>query len=529
MGVWDKKVVVLKKKVAVLKINRIFAVGKKYVKPLSLNAMKHKIILLCCLLWISVVYGQGTGTLYAVSVEGQDGIARVDLATGNIVTYSNIGIENHFSLTDLNTIIDVKVADNLWVTDFEIIDGLVFFCGYITGSAFLGWFDIDSLFYHYGPIHIDNTLSSNGVHYLENIEVFRESGAGKFHIAGYGRRYGATTQSIAFEAIGMPFSMRYRSLVLWEFSPSSDITDMAVTDNYVVFLGRDLDGGCPTPLLSHGLAVTLHAFPKYNMFIMPLVPPYFFQTINVSYLNGCYAVENNDPYFNSKPKITHVDNDIVAVCSHRRDYLYDPSCFCIPPPSTPCGINPPTPTNTYLVLRTYDLSPLSSNNPITMQSVYAAELYAGEVNDVKKIVFDPMSKKYLVLHCHKISPVDFDYAVTSFDFSGSVVTAESEYQTAYSTVNLWTPVGLYMYNSTSFLVHGHDNTYPMLKHMFWKEDVNWNAVDCAIVQNNPVIKLSPQLHKKQFNEKIPSVWTPLSFFDIGQEVTRCEPCQILCH
>ena len=34
------------RKVAVLKINRIFAVGKGYVKPLSLNAMTHKIILL---------------------------------------------------------------------------------------------------------------------------------------------------------------------------------------------------------------------------------------------------------------------------------------------------------------------------------------------------------------------------------------------------------------------------------------------------------------------------------------------------
>ena len=39
------------RKVAVLKINRIFAVGNKYVKPLSMNAMTHKIILLFSLLY----------------------------------------------------------------------------------------------------------------------------------------------------------------------------------------------------------------------------------------------------------------------------------------------------------------------------------------------------------------------------------------------------------------------------------------------------------------------------------------------
>ena len=58
------------KKVVVLKINRIFAVGKKYVKPLSLNAMKHEIILLCCLLCSGVMYGQGT--LWENTVDGNE-------------------------------------------------------------------------------------------------------------------------------------------------------------------------------------------------------------------------------------------------------------------------------------------------------------------------------------------------------------------------------------------------------------------------------------------------------------------------
>ena len=47
----------------------------------------------------------------------------------------------------MNILIDVKVADNLMVRDFEIIDGLVFFCGESSGgSGFLGWFDINDLF-----------------------------------------------------------------------------------------------------------------------------------------------------------------------------------------------------------------------------------------------------------------------------------------------------------------------------------------------------------------------------------------------
>ena len=82
--------------------------------------MKHyinQIVIMCLCLLCGTAYGQ-TGTLYKVPMQGTDNIVRYEPTTGYHVTYSLVaGNENHFSLTDMNTLSDVMVATGLTVTD----------------------------------------------------------------------------------------------------------------------------------------------------------------------------------------------------------------------------------------------------------------------------------------------------------------------------------------------------------------------------------------------------------------------------
>ncbi len=143
----------------------------------------------------------------------------------------------------MNILIDVKVSDNLKVRDFEIIDGLVFLCGESSGgSGFLGWFDINDLFYAGGTAQIDQTLSALGLLTLDNIEVYHDT-TGAIRIAGYGvYSYYALNVTLyrAFEAVGTPVAgMQYRTMDLWCAGPFADIADLTVTDNFVVYLSRE--------------------------------------------------------------------------------------------------------------------------------------------------------------------------------------------------------------------------------------------------------------------------------------------------
>ena len=153
----------------------------------------------------------------------------------------------HFTMTDLSTMIDAYFHEDFEVRDMEILGDIVFFCGkdLVLSSGIIGWFDIYSLFHGAGTIHIDKTLSALGLQSLDNIEVFTDQGGG-IHIAGYGvYSETMTTYSYihtlyrAFEAVGNPATgMQYRVADLYG-GYHSDIKDMAVTDNFVVYLKCD--------------------------------------------------------------------------------------------------------------------------------------------------------------------------------------------------------------------------------------------------------------------------------------------------
>ena len=225
----------------------------------------------CLCLLCGMTYGQ-TGTLYRVPFGGVDNIVRYEPVSGWYVAYSRVaGNENHFSLTGLNTLLDVKVADGLKVTDFEILDGLVFFCGENgSGSGFLGWFDINNLFYGGVPAYIDHTLSALGLLTLDNIEVFRNPSTGNIHVVGYGVHAPMTFYKDyrAIEAVGLPTTgMQYRTLDLQSTWHYGDLSDIVVTDNFVVYLSSIRSNGLYLPVAANiGVGIYLQPFPKYDMF-----------------------------------------------------------------------------------------------------------------------------------------------------------------------------------------------------------------------------------------------------------------------
>lgn len=489
--------------------------------------MKKRIIISFCTIFIScIANGQIPSKLYTTPFSGLSSIAKVDYSTGKIITCSiTAALEIHFAVTDLNNFQDIKVADNLIIKDFEIFDRKVFFCGQnLTNSGFLGWFDIDSLFTLNGSAHIDQTLSTLGLNTLENIEVFYEPGDEKIHIAGYGNGSASTYSGyLAFEAFGASLSsMQYRTLPLWLSGAYSQISDMAVTNSYVVYLEHSRDFSCYN---HYGLGISLQAFPKYDMFTPPLLPPTFFQTVNITNIPPYVIPDEEDPHHLSSPMIVKKENDIVTVCSNRRKFQYS-STFTY---STPCGTPTPQNTDSYLVLRTFDLSPLSINNPIMMISADAAELYAGNVFNIKGFTYNDRLQVYYVLYQHESSSGTNEYAITFFDMSTFPHYAKSEYQSMYNTITEWTPNSICLFNTNSYLVSGYDNTSYFRHHVFWTNTItNWGIGNCATYIDNPVSTIPTQPHKIDYNLYSSSPWTPLIFLRMEHGFVERGICDILC-
>ena len=290
--------------------------------------IKHT-TLLFLLLSCGIAHGQ-TGILYKVPLLGRSQIVRYYPGSGKHIVYSeSMAGDNMFSITDMTTLTNVMIGNGLKITDFEIIDDLVFFCGESGGSGILGWFDINSLFYAGGSAYIDQTLSSLGLLTLDNIVVYHDT-TGTIHIAGYGvHSYVGPNFKLyqAFETVGDPATgMQYRTLDLWSTGLYGDISDVVVTDNLVVYLQPDRKQVCKPYV---GIGVMLQPFPKYDMFG---TPPFYYHFFQMSYIahkydafGNSYVVPiNSDPYNyypndGINPKMVHSSGDNIAVCTYRYD------------------------------------------------------------------------------------------------------------------------------------------------------------------------------------------------------------------
>ncbi len=471
------------------------------------------------------VFCQSTGILTKAPFIGVQNIVRYDAVSGNHIACSHPGGTTiHFQETNLSAIFDIEVATNAIVKDFEIIDRYVFFCGQDIASisGFIGWFHIDSLFHLGGSVHIDRTLSALNVLSLDNIEVYQKDDR-DYYIAGYGSS--SIPGYLAFESYGHPSTgMQYRTLQLEYDNYNFPIDDIAVTDNYVVYMCAYRSNAYVTDC---GYGITLYPFPKFDMFQTPYYPGYFFQTIVVSTYGSLYYLESNEPFSNSSPKMVPLDNDIITVAAHRRkiDFL-----GCYPNSSSDPFICMKNYVSTSLTFRTYDISPISSSQPITMISANEVQLYdntgISSGPTMTDFVYDPVSENYLVLHKHFLSASVYDYAVTSLDIP--TLTATSEYQTAFSTTSVWAPCSMCLDNSSKYTVSGYDNYSSTWEYYFWQNQVGGPDGDCHITVPNAVNVLPTMLHKDMTNPHTPSSWTPLTFVAENPQPYQQEKCTIIC-
>ena len=460
----------------------------------------EKVMYLVLFLSSGIVAGQGTGVLYTCNDA---------YAYWNIVRFSpNYGFVNvskplssagiHLSLTGLGNIIDAFFPDNYDVKDMEIIDDTVFFCGVdnVSGSGFLGWFDINDLFYASGSIHIDNTLLTLGLQRLDNIEVFRDQ-TGKVHVVGFGLHdFLPSKQYYAFEAVGYPVSgMYYKTADLINGGNWDDIRDIAVTDNYVVYLECERNYPCHP---HHAYGIKLKAFPKYDMFSASQFTEGFFQTITNHYAHnnvlGCGFVlpDNDDPY-NWEAKMVHIGEDKVAVCSYRSDLDNTnwTSTGCDPLSDCIGGINP---NKYYLAHRIYDISPILTNQPMVMLSAAIAEL-PDDVYNIDCFLFDNQNNTYIVQHRLKTSPTTWETAFTTLDFSsGSTpLYAISDYQTYVNTYTDWLPESMCLFGDGGYLVSGRNLTD--FSHFFWKSNINYVDGNCDKHQQYPMVEIPTYVSK----------------------------------
>ena len=139
------------------------------------------------------------------------------------------------------------------VSDYEIHKGKVYFCGssHIAvnrSTAFFGWFDIDSVYFHNGDVHIfelagsvnDDVLELNNV----NVSTFRKLAVvesnGVVHLAMTGDgSISYQPYRVIANAYGTPETGAWNVALSIDFSGTVTFEDIAITHDYVVALARN--------------------------------------------------------------------------------------------------------------------------------------------------------------------------------------------------------------------------------------------------------------------------------------------------
>ena len=483
----------------------------------------NKILSLVLFLLMSIVSFGQTGTLYRLPIGGNKSMVRQIPGSDMhiIYTYSPAN-ENHFILTDFNMAVDVRVSHDLNVKDFEIIDEYVFFCGDNGGgSGFLGWFHIDSLFSFQSPVYVDQSLSALGLLSLDNIEVYNNQ-SGDICIAGYGVNRALSTKTFysAFEAVGNLFSgMVYRTLDFYYTGNYADITDMAVTDNFVVYISDTRNQFYPNHV---GIGVLLHPFPKYNMFgpYPSYVHAYQLTTISQNCPGNVVPIVS-DPYWipgsvKTSPQIVHSSSDRVAVCTHRRDLLdnCDPIAMY---------------TSSNITNIQFDLFPLlgSLSSPVPMTSNIMAQLPLGQLYSMEGFIYDQTGDRYATLHRRESTTFPQEHTVTVFDFSlGTPGSVASYYQTFFDTHTGWLPTDMCLDDAPYYTIVGRDNSN--LHQILWHNKISESS-PCVNVVDYPVLSLPLAVEKTEANLNKPTDWQNLHFLMEPDHEGQYNTTEIMCN
>lgn len=479
-------------------------------------------VLMACLLSPNMVTGQGSNVLYSYNENDiERNIIRYHPGMNKYINTSNCHVNTgmHISLTDLTSMIDAYFEEKYEIHDVEIVGDLVFFCGKYnsTLSGFLGWFEVNDLFYNSVPVYVDNTLSTYGLQSLDNIEIFTAQN-GEIHIVGYGLHsplpWIAPNTYKAFEAVGtLGTGIQYRVADMYNGGKMSDITDLVVTDNFVVYLGTTRNQICNPHF---GVGINLQVFPKYNMFSGTHFAVGHFQTITSHYLyaGGCGHLlnDNSDPEY-GYAKMVHIDEDRIAVCTHRVDFDYSAWTPFGCDPANDCGFGE-FPSAYYLAHRIYDISPILINQPMVMQSAYTATL-PGQPISIDCLEYDGNLKHFIVQHRFTTALGTVETAFTTIDYSSGTMPllAVSDFQIVCNTSACWFPECLHQYGIGDYVVSGRTTSYN--DHFFWKSHVGNDDGSCNLHQYYP-LKMIPTQEIKDNRELIVSTaWTPLTFFDLS--------------
>lgn len=488
------------------------------------------------LLMSNIAIGQ-PGTLYEYPISGTDNIIRFDAMSNQYIIYTSVpGNQNHFSMTDFNNTIDIRICDKLTVTDFEIIDRYVFFCGNEGSSTgVIGWFHIDSLFSHLSKAYIDKTLYILGLQTLDNIEVYHDS-LGNICIAGYGihNAYPHSTMYRAFEAVGTPTTgMQYRTMDLYYSGWYEHVTDLTVTNNFVVYVSDTRNQLCPGHV---GLGIFLHVFPKYNQFGSYPNYLHFYQLTTNSTLYPSYVLPIiDDPHSvdpdstKPKPKIVYSTDDIVAVCTYRKDL--DDSGWNPPAPdeSPACGSKLPS-IKSFITNIRFDVSTLVSNlsNQVPMLSYDIAELPNYELISIDDILYEPQTMRYVALHSHETNTSVDKHAVTIFDFSTGIAApfTESYYHNVYPTNSVWQPTNICLDNNMQYTIIGDMSS---VSNVLWHNTVIPSVSPCETMVNYPVTHQPLMPEKTEINPAYPTNWLALNFLPETVIDNTEIPCHIICN
>ena len=282
------------------------------MKNITINSF-----LIICILLISHPCRSQDAT-YQLPVQGQQTIVKY-LTTGEWIIYYQTPIgEKYFARTGFSSCSIVKISNDYIVQDFEVDNDTVVFCGKTTADkGFIGWFAVSSFFDGTSTIiHVDPTLALANVSCLQDIELFRDA-SGQMHLAGYGRLNSSQTATYcAFEAApsqtGIP-GMKYR---IKPMVCSSEVLDIAVTDNYVVLSGARTGYSQQTT----SYYTILSVFPKYNM---------LGSASDTYYEYNPAGILNNVEPFRNQMKVAHISADTVAVLAYDNDLVNSTYGICI--------------------------------------------------------------------------------------------------------------------------------------------------------------------------------------------------------
>ena len=188
-------------------------------------------------------------------------------------------------------------------------------------------------------------------------------------------------------------------------------------------------------------------------------------------------------------------------------------------------------TPTCLAIRTYDLSPLLTNNPVPMTNASIAPMTPGDVKSIDGFRYDEQKAHFVVLHRHMNLSGLYEHAVTTIDYSSGILPASvsSYYQMAFNTINQWLPCSLCLTTENEYTVGGYIDASSNEEYIYWHDYIVGAATSvCEALIVYPMSPIPTMVAKDELNYHSPTSWSPSVFSDIAKTEMGESFCIITC-